>query len=159
MVKLGSNAVQYLLGMLRRLCVQCLLTWRQEEKWPGSEAPPGPAKAAGVPEGGAHFLYLDGRLFGVALVLGQLPQPGGVSGRSFSLSSNRPQGWTERGAVSCPAHIYPHPACEIHTQGSWSGLMAYKCSKFSANPPPFFFLKASGRDRVTALGKGLENVV
>lgn len=37
-----------------------------------------------------------------------------------------------------PLHVpIRYPSSEIHTQGSGSGLVAYSCTKFSANPPPF----------------------
>lgn len=90
---------------------------------------------------------------------GELPQPGGLlAGAS---ASQQARSWTE-GSVSCQAQKHPlriptRPLKYIPKapgQGLWLTIALN-----SQQILLLFFLKASGRDRVTALGKGLENVV
>lgn len=87
----------------------------------------------------------------------------------FFLAAQKLGGSAEWGAgwlgvsVSCLAksilvHFHPPPWTETHTRGSRSGLTAFTGTEFSVNPPPFLS-QVSGRDRVTALRKGLENTV
>lgn len=104
-----------------------------------------------------YLSHLGAHLLGVELVWGNC-----LSLVSSWLPS-KPRGCAESGLfpawprnVSCTSS--PLPSSETHTQGSWSGLMAYTCSKFSANPPPFLS-QARGRDRVTVQRKDLENIM
>lgn len=98
--------------------------------------------ACRCPEGGA-YQWVEKRLhFGIELVLGQPPEAGVLPNGSFSLLWNKPGGFLERGLFparprNIPCTPLPPPSSETHTQGSSSGLMAYSCTKFSANPPPF----------------------
>lgn len=119
---------------------------------------------AGVPEGGAPFLHLGACLPEVELVLGQLSSLViFLAGASASHQIDA-QGLDREGSVSClsqnthpPSRAPPLPPQHIPKapgQGLWLTIALN-----SQQILPLFFLKASGRDRVTALGKGLENVV
>lgn len=118
---------------------------------------------AGVPEGGAPFLHLGACLLEVELVLGRLSSLViFLAGASASHQIDA-QALNREGSVSCPSQNTPstpvHPPPPQHIpkapgQGLWLTIALN-----SQQILPLFFLKASGRDRVTALGKGLENVV
>ena len=91
---------------------------------------------------------------------GSCLEPGGLPGKSFSLSSNPPQGDGQRRGLF-PAWPIPasHPSSETHTpKAPDQGLLLTTALNSQQILLPFS-LKASSRDRVTALRRGLENVV